>query len=178
MEAENNLKNFEPALRQGFKMPINSLDSTGATTNDVVTFDGTDVVWGAGGGAGTVIKIGEIDFNDLNSGTTFTFVDGKPAGYYTTGAFLKTLETFESYSGDFITTSSSVLTDILTGPANLNTAGVVSSIQTALTTPGLALSFNDAQDIIVLISLNLNNQDWYAGKMGVYIVVNTIPTLA
>ena len=38
MAAENNLKNFEPALRQGFKVTLDSLDSTGASNGDVITY--------------------------------------------------------------------------------------------------------------------------------------------
>lgn len=57
MAAENNLKNFEPALRQGFKVTLDSLDNTGVATGSIIYYNGTAWVELAPGTNGQVLTM-------------------------------------------------------------------------------------------------------------------------
>ena len=46
-------KNYNPDQMLGFKMDVNLIDSTGATSGQVPTFNGTTVTWQNGGGGGS-----------------------------------------------------------------------------------------------------------------------------
>lgn len=46
-------QNNEPGLlNTGLKVKLSNLDTTGASTNNVIKFNGTDVIWGSGGAGG------------------------------------------------------------------------------------------------------------------------------
>lgn len=63
--------NYDPALNLGFKVPIDDLDTTGASSGNVPTFNGTNVVWGVGGGFSlpitTVLTSGTATYDQTNN---------------------------------------------------------------------------------------------------------------
>lgn len=146
-----------------------------------------------GGGSETVVKIGEIDFNDLNSSSSVTFTGAKPVGKYFAGAFLRTTETFVSYSGSIIyslgngsgkrtwVTVSVSSYSVTPDNYSLNQAGrrlassqLASELASSDITAG-GISISDTQDIVVQLGLSNDSQDWSAGTMEVWCVFKDFP---
>lgn len=136
---------------------------------------------GSSGGGGVLVKIGEIDFNDLNAAAaaasiTVAFAAAKPANKYLIGGFLSTLEAFVSYSGGPLIRKSSRVD--IAAPLNTDSMNPVGATTVSMPS-NLNQSTETARTVNAIINFNgVNPKDWESGVMGVYILIADIPTLA
>lgn len=127
--------------------------------------------------SGEVIKIGEIDYADLNSlgsGTSLevTFTNAKLAGEFFIRGFAKVSTAFTNqqygYGYGYGYYSNNRILNV-----------EIEDVQTTPSSPTPSFPSNEAQNIKVTITLESSNlQDWDVGVLDVYIEVKNYPSLS